>query len=474
MTELPDITGLAGVAPGDWLALRQRLVEIGVDTANVAPVLGLCAQFPEDDRDPIRIWHLRQRSDAAALAMRLLMFGDALTEAEATSAIGESLHGLLTNTGLLVSREGSVCCVLRLAMAGEFYVFADDLRLGGDVVMGMRETTIPLWRAIASTRRMQRALDLGCGAGAIALLLCRQVAQIIATDINPRAVAMARINVALNGVDNIDVREGDLFTPVADETFDLIAAHPPYVALPDGMAATSHLHGGPRGDELACRLVAGLAAHLAPGGHAVVQSHWPLREGEAQAVRIREAAGPELDLLALRVGATGADDLATFWGQRQQRSAVTAARIRDHYAQIGVVGTEAGIAVLRHGTAPPTWTATLGVPPASVAFITAERIDRLMRIGNLLHGPDAPLLEAQLRLPEGTSLATVQGAPASTGARTMLMLPPATLREPLDVTPEVQRVIAAVHNAATVAESGQPLAAVREALARGVLEPVEG
>src|ERR1700722_17646363 len=103
MAELPDIAGLAGVAPGDWLALRQRLVEIGVDTANVAPVLGFCAQFPEDDRDPIRIWHLRQRSDAAALAMRLLMFGDALTEAEATSAIGESLHGLLTNTGLLVS-----------------------------------------------------------------------------------------------------------------------------------------------------------------------------------------------------------------------------------------------------------------------------------------------------------------------------------------------------------------------------------
>lgn len=473
MTGLPDITGLAGVAPGDWQALRQRLLEIGADAAHVAPVLGLCAQFPEDDRNPIRLWHLRRSNDAAALAMRLLMFGDVLTEAQAAAALGESLHHLLTNAGLLVSHEGSVRCVLRLAMGGEFYVFADDLRLGGDVVMGMRETTVQLWRAIASPRHTQRALDLGCGAGAIALLLCRQAVQVIATDINPRAVAIARINVALNGVDNIDVREGDLFAPVADEIFDLIAAHPPYVALLDGMTATSHLHGGPRGDELACRLVAGLAEHLIPGGHAVVLAHWPLREGEAQAVRIREAAGPELDLLALCVGATSADDLATFWGQHQQHSGVTAASLRDHYARLGIVGTDAGIAVLRHGTMPPPWTATLGVAPASVAFITAERIEQLMRIGDLLHGPDAPLLAARLRLPDGTSLATVKGVPASTGARTMLMLPPATLREALEVTPEAQRIIVAVHNAATVAESGQPLAAVRQLLARGILEPVE-
>jgi methylase of polypeptide subunit release factors len=473
MTELPDITDLADLTADDWAAMRQRLVAIGVDAANVAPLLALCAQFPEDDRDPIRLWHLRQRGDAAALAMRLLMFGDVLTQAEATEALGEPIHGVLTDAGLLLTRDEHVRCPLRLAMAGDFYVFGDDLRLGGDVVMGMRETTIPLWRAVTPVHGLQRALDLGCGAGAIALLLCRHAEQVIATDINPRAVALARINVALNGVDNIDVREGDLFAPVANEQFDLIAAHPPYVALPDGMPATSHLHGGPRGDELARRMLAGVAAHLAPGGQAVVLAHWPLRDGESQTLHIRESAGTELNLLVFRLGTTPADDLATFWGQQQRHDAAAVARIREHYAQLGLVGTEACISVLRRAVAAPMWTAVLDVPPPSAGFITADRIQRLFRSCDLLHGPDEALLAARLRLPEGTSVASIRGVPASDGTKTMVMLPPATLLQPLHVTPDTQRFIVAVQSAATVAESGQPLAAVREALARGVLEPVE-
>jgi len=39
------------------------------------------------------------------------MFGDMLTEAEAASAIDASLYRILTDAGLLVSREGSVRCV---------------------------------------------------------------------------------------------------------------------------------------------------------------------------------------------------------------------------------------------------------------------------------------------------------------------------------------------------------------------------
>ncbi len=473
MIELPDITGLAGVTVGDWRALRRRLLEIGVDAANVAPLLALCAQFPEDDRDPIRLWHLRQRSDAAALAMRLLMFGDALTDAQVTEALGEPTHRALANAGLLLSRDDHVRCPLRLAVAGDFYVFGDDLRLGGDVVMGMRETTIPLWRAATPTHNLQRALDLGCGAGTIALLLCRQAAQVIATDINPRAVALARINIALNGVDNIDVREGDLFAAVADEQFDLIAAHPPYVALPDGMPATSHLHGGPRGDELARRMLAGVAAHLSPGGQAVVLAHWPLQEGEPRTLHIRDAVGTELNLLVLRLGTTPADDLATFWGQQHRHDPAAVARIREHYAQLGLAGTEASISVLWRAVAAPMWTAVLDVAPASASFITADRIQRLCRSCDLLHGSDEALLAARLRLPEGTSVASIRGAPGVAGSKTMVMLPPATLLQPLDVTPEMQRFIVAVQAAATVAESGQLLAAVREALARGVLEPVE-
>jgi hypothetical protein len=294
---------------------------------------------------------------------------------------------------------------------------------------------------------------------------------VVASDINPRAVALARINVALNGIDNIDVREGDMFAPVDGEAFDLIAAHTAYVALPEGMEGASHMHGGRRGDEMVCSLMADLPRHLAQGGIAVVQAHWPLRAGETQVDRIRAVAGPALDLLVLRLGATDADDLATFWGQVHHRSPEVVAQIRDHYAQLGLAGTEASLTVLRRGTTAAPWTAMLEVPSESVNFVATDRIHRLLRSCDLLHGSDEALMAARLRIPEGTTLATIEGLPA--GARAMLMLPPSTLRGPVEVPQAAQQIIGTINRAANVAESGQPLAAVREALVRGVLEPVE-
>jgi methylase of polypeptide subunit release factors len=473
MSELPEITGLAEIDPDDWRSFGQHLSAIGVSADGVAPVLALSNRLAEDDRDPIRLWHLRGRGDAAALAMRLLMFGDALTQSEAISALGEDHYRRLLAAGLLRSQDGAVRCVLRLGMAGDCLVFADDLALGGDAVMGVRETTTPLWRAVAPPHRVRNALDLGCGAGTIALLLSHHVDQVVATDINPRAVAMARINVAINGLHNIDVREGDMYAPVGDQVFDVIAAHAPYVALPEGSAAMSHMHGGPRGDEVVSRMVSGAASHLAPGGLAIVQAHWPLREGQGQTEHIRELAAAELDLLVLRMGATNADDLALFWGLREERSAASVARVREHYARLGLVGTEASIAVLRRSDGTPSWTAMLEVPPESMALVTAQRIATLLRCCDLLHGPDAALLAARLRVPDGTSLATIEGLRGAAATRTMLMLPPATLRKAVETTVAAQQIISAIHRAPTVAESGQPLGAVREALARGALEPVQ-
>ena len=55
----------------------------------------------------------------------------------------------------------------------------------------------------------------------------------IATDLNPRAVAFTALNAALNGIDNLEVRLGSLFEPVAGETFDLITCNAPYVVSPE-------------------------------------------------------------------------------------------------------------------------------------------------------------------------------------------------------------------------------------------------
>ena len=78
----------------------------------------------------------------------------------------------------------------------------------------------------------ERVLDLGCGWGAIGLAAAKTVpsAHVVLTDVNQRAVRLARKNLDRNGVRNVEVRLGSLFEPLAGETFDLILSHPPFHA----------------------------------------------------------------------------------------------------------------------------------------------------------------------------------------------------------------------------------------------------
>ncbi len=110
-------------------------------------------------------------------------------------------------------------------------------------------------------------LDMGTGSGVCAVVAARYARRVVAIDINLAAVRCAGINALLNGVeDRVDVRHGDLFAAAADERFDLILFNPPF------------LKGAPRDDrdrawhssDVAERFAAGLAAHLKPGGCALV------------------------------------------------------------------------------------------------------------------------------------------------------------------------------------------------------------
>lgn len=55
----------------------------------------------------------------------------------------------------------------------------------------------------------RRVVDVGCGTGVLAIAAARSGAEVVAIDIDPRAVAVARANAVRNGV-AIDVREGDV------------------------------------------------------------------------------------------------------------------------------------------------------------------------------------------------------------------------------------------------------------------------
>lgn len=123
-----------------------------------------------------------------------------------------------------------------------------------------------------AVRPGERVLELGCGLGLAAVLLARQGARVVATDVVASAVATTRANAVLNGVD-VDVRLGDCYAPVAGERFDLVCTNPPQMPTPPGAsrddAAAAADNGGLDGWDLLDRVIDGAPAHLVPGGRLI-------------------------------------------------------------------------------------------------------------------------------------------------------------------------------------------------------------
>lgn len=119
-------------------------------------------------------------------------------------------------------------------------------------------------------------LELCSGAGHIGLLAVHGSGRtLVAAEKNPEACALIRRNAAANGV-SVQVREGDLATALEEgELFGLIIADPPWVPRQDTTKFPEDpllaIDGGPDGLDLARLCIGVIAAHLAPGGYALLQ-----------------------------------------------------------------------------------------------------------------------------------------------------------------------------------------------------------
>ncbi len=77
------------------------------------------------------------------------------------------------------------------------------------------------------------ALDMGCGYGVIGIILAKinPALKVYLVDINKRAIELAKINAKINKVqDRVIVLQGNLYEPVRDKKFNLIASNPPISA----------------------------------------------------------------------------------------------------------------------------------------------------------------------------------------------------------------------------------------------------
>jgi release factor glutamine methyltransferase len=169
--------------------------------------------------------------------------------------------------------------------------------------------------AEAAGRDDLSAVDVGTGAGAIALALATEgpFARVVAIDVSTDALDVARANHAGAAPGSaVEFRQGDLLAPVMGERFDVVVSNPPYVGeverdsldteVRDWEPAGALFAGGDGLDAIR-RLVADAPAVLRPGGLLAVE----MGAGQGEAVMELVRASGAYDAPRIKQDLAGRD-----------------------------------------------------------------------------------------------------------------------------------------------------------------------
>lgn len=167
-----------------------------------------------------------------------------------------------------------------------------ELRVCAATLIPRPETELLVSLALARLAQTPGSvLDLGTGSGAVALAIAaeRPDLRVVATDIDPRALATAADNARRLGLENLDCRQGDWYAALApgERRFQLLVSNPPYLAEDDPHLQTGDVRfephqalvAGPDGLAAIRVLVGGAAGHLLPEGWLLLEHGYS--QGEA-------------------------------------------------------------------------------------------------------------------------------------------------------------------------------------------------
>lgn len=215
--------------------------------------------------------------------------------------LGAELLRCMREAGVLSECNGQLRSTVRFSTVGGEAYFHSGFPTSGHDAVFLGPDTYRFVRALnqaagSGHSKVRRAVDVGCGTGAAAVALARHYpeAEIIAADINARALEYAAVNVQLAGTKAVQVRHSDLLTQL-DGEFDLIMANPPYLLDP-GERAYRH-GGGELGAGLALRIVRAAIERLADGGSLWLYTGAAVVDGVCP---FQRDAGAVLDAAAMR------------------------------------------------------------------------------------------------------------------------------------------------------------------------------
>ena len=168
-------------------------------------------------------------------------------------------------------------------ITGEKEFWSLSLSVTPDVLIPRPETETLVEFALAhfaDTEPLEIA-DIGTGSGAIACALAIERPRwiITATDASAAALQVAHSNVSAFGLENVRLRHGCWYEPLAGLEFDLIVSNPPYVAAGDPHLSqgdvrfepVAALASGEHGMDAITHLVQEARNHLKAGGWLAVE-----------------------------------------------------------------------------------------------------------------------------------------------------------------------------------------------------------
>ena len=268
--------------PTSIALLRSAFWAAGYQTTKVADAMGADADHLQPDpAQALLIRRELQAGTALATLIELFVLGQTVKEAAAAAALAPLKLDQAFQLGVIRSAAQGVEATIRITPYGEF-VFAcsrvPELHaIERDHVMGVTRSSINLAN-LTVRRPVELALDLGTGSGFQALFAARHASRVIAVDINPVALQFTEFNARLNGIDNVETREGSYLEPVRELAFDLVVSNPPFVISPD--ASFLYRDSSLPGDELSRQIVRDVPQVLNRDGVATVLVSWGRRPGD--------------------------------------------------------------------------------------------------------------------------------------------------------------------------------------------------
>ena len=292
--------------------LRDALVTAGFTVDAVRELLGEVADaalLRSETTPALR----RTATDRGPLATmtRLFLLQTTVTT-EAAEAAFPGLVDRLAAEGVLDRSVGEVAARLdvrpyatedrALWVVSDLTPGLDGLpqRVGADHVLGISPASTALAQ-LTLRAEVGSSLDLGTGCGVQSLHLVEHSDAVVATDVNARALGIARFNVALNEVGEVvEVREGSFFEPVGGERFDLIVTNPPFVISPATGERLVYRDSGLPGDRMVEDLVRSAPHHLTEGGWCQLLVNWAVERDHTWVERLADWLGPEVDALVVQ------------------------------------------------------------------------------------------------------------------------------------------------------------------------------